>query len=296
MPRTRTLRLALGLFVASASLAGCDLQKLGVGPTAIPGTGDTSLLGTWSSDSLTVPGDGKACGSFQWTIVTQSATEIGGTFSASCLGTISLSGNATGRLNGNTMDIAVSGAASLAGISCSFSITGTGTFQDDTIRVPYNGTTCLGPVSGTETLRRGTLPGLPGPPQPPAPPPPPPPPPPGSGIPCALGDGEDIVDCVASRWPERLVPTGSLGERQDNMKFLRDRIIEAGKCSGMDLGWNLKRGGPEISIDFLTWQSSGGLLGIDIAVDYDNIGKTLELQWLIGTFPYYAAYPAVNCG
>ena len=28
-----------------------------------------------------------------------------------------------------------------------------------------------------------------------------------------------------------------------NMEFLRDRIIESGKCGGLDLGWNLKRGG-----------------------------------------------------
>ena len=35
------------------------------------------------------------------------------------------------------------------------------------------------------------------------------------------------------------------------MMFLRDRIIEAGKCGGLELGWNLKRGGPELSIDFM---------------------------------------------
>ena len=29
------------------------------------------------------------------------------------------------------------------------------------------------------------------------------------------------------------------------MEFLRNRMIEAGICGGLDLGWNLKRGGPD---------------------------------------------------
>ena len=35
------------------------------------------------------------------------------------------------------------------------------------------------------------------------------------------------------------------------MMFLRNRVIEAGICGGLNLGWNLKRGGPELSIDFI---------------------------------------------
>ena len=61
------------------------------------------------------------------------------------------------------------------------------------------------------------------------------------------------------------------------MEFLRDRIIEAGKCGGMDLGRNLKRGGPEISIDFLAWRRGDGEMGVDLGLDYDNIGTTLQL-------------------
>jgi hypothetical protein len=80
------------------------------------------------------------------------------------------------------------------------------------------------------------------------------------------------------------------------MAFLRDRMIEAGKCGGLDLGWNLKRGGPDISIDFLAQRINGEVIGIDIGFDYDNLEKTLELQWILGTFPFYLAYPQVNCG
>ena len=61
--------------------------------------------------------------------------------------------------------------------------------------------------------------------------------------------------------------------------FLRDRIIEAGQCAGLNYGWNLKRGGPELSIDVLAWKRADGNMGVDIGLDYDNIGKTLTLVW-----------------
>lgn len=108
--------------------------------------------------------------------------------------------------------------------------------------------------------------------------------------------GEEVVAFVEQRYPQYLEPTGSLGQRQANMAFLRDRMIEAGLCGGMDLGWNLKRGGPEISIDFLTHRHNGLVAGIDIGHDYDNYRKELSLTWAAGEFPYYAAYqPAPSC-
>jgi hypothetical protein len=108
--------------------------------------------------------------------------------------------------------------------------------------------------------------------------------------------GEEIVAFVEHRYPAYLAPTGSLGERQANMAFLRDRMIEAGLCGGMDLGWNLKRGGPDISIDFLTHRVNGHVEGIDIGHDYDNYRDGLSLTWAAGEFPFYVAYQqAPNC-
>lgn len=132
-------------------------------------------------------------------------------------------------------------------------------------------------------------------PLPPAPTPTPPPPPPGGGGgtgagSCATNNGNALVQCIAAKYPERLVPVATLEQRQENMMFLRDRIIESGRCGGMDLAWNLKRGGPEISIDFLAWQDGGTLRGMDLAYDYDNINTTLQLTWAEGTFPYYGSY------
>ena len=82
--------------------------------------------------------------------------------------------------------------------------------------------------------------------------------PPQPGGSCASNNGQAIVACISAKYPDKRAPVGSLGQRQANMEFLRDRIIEAGKCGGLDLGWNLKRGGPEISIDFLAWRRSDG--------------------------------------
>jgi hypothetical protein len=124
-----------------------------------------------------------------------------------------------------------------------------------------------------------------------------PPPGGGNGGSCASTDGAAIVNCIAAKYPERLVAGVSLSTRQANMAFLRDRIIEAGRCGGLDLGWNLKRGGPEISIDFIAERVNGSVVGHDIAFDYDNTGTTLQLYWGGGDFPFFGGYSnGYSCG
>jgi hypothetical protein len=113
---------------------------------------------------------------------------------------------------------------------------------------------------------------------------------------CASNNGPAIVACVSNKYPERLVAGISLDQRKENMAFLRDRIIESGKCGGLDLGWNLKRGGPELSIDFLAWRRSDGEMGVDIGFDYDNTSAPLKLYWgEAGLGATYKAYPSVSC-
>jgi hypothetical protein len=119
----------------------------------------------------------------------------------------------------------------------------------------------------------------------------------GNGGSCASNNGTTIINCIAAKYPDRLVAGVSLSQRQANMAFLRDRVIEAGKCGGLDLGWNLKRGGPEISIDFITERVNGQVIGHDIAFDYDNTGTTLRLYWGDGTFPSFTPYTnGFSCG
>jgi hypothetical protein len=142
------------------------------------------------------------------------------------------------------------------------------------------------PWSATQTFQTPAAPT-------PAPSPSPGPTPGGS---CASSNGTAIVACISAKYPDKRAPVGSLAQRQANMGFLRDRIIEAGKCGGLDLGYNLKRGGPDLSIDFLAWRRSDGAMGIDLGFDYDNFGTTLVLYWgEAGLGASYLAYPAVSC-
>jgi hypothetical protein len=143
------------------------------------------------------------------------------------------------------------------------------------------------PWSATQVFRTPTI----------APPPTPQPPPPGGGGSCASKDGPTIINCISAKYPERLVAGVSLSTRQANMSFLRDRIIEAGRCAGLDLAWNLKRGGPDISIDFIAERVNGTVKGHDLAFDYDNTSTPLRLYWGDGDFPSYGGYTnSFTCG
>ena len=85
------------------------------------------------------------------------------------------------------------------------------------------------------------------------------------------------------------------------MEFLRNKMIEHGKCRGLDLGLNLKRGGPAISADFLVWRRPGRPdMGVDIGSAYDDTSRRLGLSWHTYDppnygFPYYKAYGSANC-
>jgi hypothetical protein len=124
----------------------------------------------------------------------------------------------------------------------------------------------------------------------PAPPPSPPPGGGGGGGNCASSNGSEIVRCISDKYPQYRRAGVSSSQRRSNMEFLRDRIIEAALCGGLDVGWNLKRGGPEISVDFVTERTGGRVVGHDIAMDYDNTRTELRLYWGNGTFPFYTAY------
>jgi len=110
----------------------------------------------------------------------------------------------------------------------------------------------------------------------PSPSPNPPSGPPAGGWPKT---GEEVVAWAESRYQDRLVAGVSLSQRQANMAFVRDRMIEAGLCGGMELAWNLKRGGPEKSIDYLAYRKNGRWIGVDIGHAYDDTSIPLGLQW-----------------
>ena len=101
-----------------------------------------------------------------------------------------------------------------------------------------------------------------------------------------------LLQCVAAAYPEKLVKTSdgdfSDERREENMAFIRDRIIETGRCKGMDLGRNFKRGTPVISHDFIVWRRPGHrTAGVDIARGYDNNRERLQLGWQVWGAPSY---------
>ena len=82
-----------------------------------------------------------------------------------------------------------------------------------------------------------------------------------------------------AKYPSYLAAGVSSSQRKSNMAFLRDRTIEDGICGGMQLGWNLKRGGPELSVDYITYHNGSRWIGVDIAWDYDNTSHAIGMTW-----------------
>ena len=152
---------------AAIAVAGCDIQRKSVTsptPSLEPSAAIPSLLGTWSTTSATPAAvdPNNSCTNFKWTVTEQSATNIKGTFTATCLGSATINGTGTAQMNGAAVTINVSGDGSMPGLpSCPFNVGGTGNIEGDAIRIPYSGSTCLGPVSGTYNLSRNYIQGPP---------------------------------------------------------------------------------------------------------------------------------------
>jgi len=187
-----TLSLALVSAALMVGACGFDHSTNVLTPTSINTntSGSSSgapMVGVWSSNALPTLPTGSTCGNFHYQIASQTATTIAGTFTGECGGGITITGNATGQLSGTNVAMTVTGSASGPGLpaNCPFTLTGNGSIEDNgnTLRIPFSGTTCLGPVSGVEVLRKpqpATNPPAPTPTPDPTPPPPPPPPAPTS--------------------------------------------------------------------------------------------------------------------
>ena len=119
-----------------------------------PSDATSAFLGNWTSSNI-IPSP-SACTDFKWDVTEQTPTSAKGNFSATCAGELKLTGTAQGELTSAAkLNWTASGNATAPGLpSCAISLTGTAELQVDTIRVPYSGTTCLGSVSGVESLRK----------------------------------------------------------------------------------------------------------------------------------------------
>jgi hypothetical protein len=270
--------------VTVAMVSACEFQRTssGLSPTSPVPTGGggsaNALKGRWvagasgGTASVTSPSDlgPISCANLVWNANdVQDDGSVQGAFTGSCTGGYTLSGSATGTLSGDVVVVRGSGAGDLNGTSCPFTLSSDGVIEGNQIRFPYTATTCQGTYTGTTFLARTALPIIP-------------PPSPGA---CGGSSGDDVVECVASRHPERLAAGVSHDIRVANMAFLRDWIIEQGRCKGLDLAWNLKRGVGPHSIDALAWRTGGQVEVVDIGVGYDDTSQPLQLQWLIVAGP-----------
>jgi hypothetical protein len=198
---------------------------------AAPPPADASYAGTWTSTDVTVPTLG-SCGDFQWHVTTATSTSMAGFFSATCANGATIAGSASGQLLGTSVAITVTGTGTYAGATCGFSLSGTGTIENnDTLTIPYTGTTCLGPVSGTARLRR------PAPPPPPTPAPAPTPAPVDPLFGCGgIAEKEALVECI---W-DHIHPT-------DNNSAFEVTKRVAWALRGEGAGLLLKNGGDNIT-------------------------------------------------
>jgi len=119
---------------------------------------------------------------------------------------------------------------------------------------------------------------------------------PGNGGSCASNNGDAIVRCVGAAYPDKTAAGVSLDQRIRNMEFIRDRVIEAGICGGLDLAWNKKRGTGPHSIDAIAWRHNGIDDVVDLGAAYDDTSRTLGLQWaIVAGPPGYDPYPRPSC-
>jgi len=154
----RYLRLtAVVLALALGVVAAACVETRHEGPTSPSEVAKILATGSWTSAATasSLPLNVGACGNLEWKITSMTDTSASGTFKATCGGGLTLEGSAEGKLNGATADLKASGTVSGAGTNCPFSLTGTALPEGlDKIRITYSGTTCLGPVSGSEVLTK----------------------------------------------------------------------------------------------------------------------------------------------
>lgn len=149
-------KYSFALMLAGAAIvSACVGYENKTTVTSPSGTSVASLMGNWASASAGVIPSASSCADFKWNATELTSTKAKGSFSATCAGELKLAGTAEGTLSGSTITWNAAGNATAASLpSCAITLNGTAELGVNSIRVPYNGTTCLGPVSGVEVLNK----------------------------------------------------------------------------------------------------------------------------------------------
>ena len=160
----RRVLLLAALITGSAALSaacGLDFLKELTKPsvtTTTTSAADT-LGGTWAT-TQSLPGSSgslaNSCVNYSWTVTQFSGSSGSGTFAATCFGNVSVTGSASGSINGTTITWSANATGTAPNFpACQINLSGTATLEaNNKIRIPYAGTTCLGPVSGTEVIQK----------------------------------------------------------------------------------------------------------------------------------------------
>jgi len=144
--------LSVMLLVAAATTA---CFKITTSPTPVNST-STLLGGTWVTvESIPGASINASCTNFVWAVTEYDGQSASGTFSARCFTNVDIVGSAKGTLSGINVNWSATATATMAGLPpCAIALSGVATLETDKIRIPYSGTTCVGPVSGTEIVKR----------------------------------------------------------------------------------------------------------------------------------------------
>jgi len=146
--------IVVAVALAAAGCVGFEHKSTVTGPTNGTAT-INALMGTWASASSGVIPSPSTCVDFKWNPTEQTATSAKGSFSATCAGGLKVAGTASGTLSGSTITWGANGTATETGGSpCAITLTGTAELGTNSIRIPYTGSTCVGPVSGVEILNK----------------------------------------------------------------------------------------------------------------------------------------------
>ena len=158
MIRMRATAVAAAIGIAATAAACVETKhEAPASPTQVNQAVQALATGSWTSAATAAPSalSPGSCGNLEWKITSITATAASGTFKATCGGGLTLDGTAEGALNGLSADLKASGTVTGTGIACSFALTGTAMLEGaDSVRVTYSGTTCLGPISGSEVLKK----------------------------------------------------------------------------------------------------------------------------------------------
>jgi|SRR5436190_8989491 len=166
----RTLAALGAVAIASILTVACGFEHSSTnllsptqtsGPQPAAGNGpqptQSAMIGTWVSAALPANASPNTCGNFRYQITAHVGTTISGGFTGECANGLTISGNATGQLNGTALTLTATGEGTKPGVaSCSFALSGSGTLENNgtAIRLTFTANTCLGLGTGAGVLQK----------------------------------------------------------------------------------------------------------------------------------------------